>query len=396
MNIEENRRYQGFALFHLGFRPFFILAGILAIVAMSLWVGVFHGGLKLDLQGLSISQWHAHEMIFGYTAVVVAGFLLTAVKNWTGQKTVEGPLLLSLALLWLTSHVLILLAGSWVVLGVSLNMVFLIGVLTAIALPIIRVRQWKQWGILCIVAILVLGEAMVAFGLLSSQGAWVQAGLYTGFYLMILIILVMGRRVIPFFIERGVGSPVALRHFPVLDKLVLAVFVLYGLNDIAFQQTGLSSLLAAVLVVAHGWRLVYWYEKGIWRKPLLWSLYLSLVAVEAGFLLAAVTPWLNIAPSLTIHLFAVAGVGLVTLSMMARVSLGHTGRDIHSPPKAASYFLAIMAAAGVVRVVFPLLFPAHYGLWIGLSQGLWLLAFTLFLLVYTPMLLVARVDGRYG
>ena len=150
------------------------------------------------------------------------------------------------------------------------------------------------------------------------------------------------------------------------------------------------------LALLHAWRLLGWHTKGIWKKSLLWSLYLGYAWLVAGFALKALTYWSMINPMLAIHAFTYGGVGMITLSMMARVALGHTGRDVFHPPKVLALLFLILLAGAVTRVVLPLLTTGSYAMWVMVSQWLWITAFSGFVLLYAPMLVKGRVDGKYG
>jgi uncharacterized protein involved in response to NO len=210
------------------------------------------------------------------------------------------------------------------------------------------------------------------------------------------LIFVMSRRVLPFFIERGVGQVVTLTNRAWLDGASLFLFVGFWLADIAEPDSLPVAVLAGLLCVLHAVRMAGWYAPGIWQRPLLWVLYLAYAAIVIGFALKVAVYVFGISAFLPLHAFTYGGIGLFTLGMMARVTLGHTGRNILEPPAPVMWMFGLLVVGGVVRVVFPLLDVAHYVLWMGLSQGLWLLAFFLFLRVFLPMLLRPRVDGQFG
>jgi uncharacterized protein involved in response to NO len=146
----------------------------------------------------------------------------------------------------------------------------------------------------------------------------------------------------------------------------------------------------------HGIRLYGWYTNGLWNKPLLWVLYLAYGSLTAGFLLKASEQWFDVSPFLSVHAYAYGGVGLMTIGMMSRVILGHTGRNVFEPPAVLTLCFALMAGGALVRVVFPLFNNALYSYWIAASQVLWIASFLVFLTVLTPMLLKTRIDGRDG
>jgi uncharacterized protein involved in response to NO len=156
------------------------------------------------------------------------------------------------------------------------------------------------------------------------------------------------------------------------------------------------AVCAAGLFFLHLWRLLGWYTAGIWKKPLLWVLYLAYAAIIAGFALKAAAYFTGISPSLGLHAFAVGGVGLMTLGMMARVALGHTGRNVFEPPPLLFWVFIILFAALITRVALPMLFQQHYGVWVALSQWLWLSAFLIYFIRYFPILTRPRVDGQDG
>ena len=157
-----------------------------------------------------------------------------------------------------------------------------------------------------------------------------------------------------------------------------------------------AAWIAAALFVVHVVRMAGWYSSSLWSKPLLWVLYVAYAFIVFGFLLKAADLWSNVMPTLYIHAFAYGGIGVMTIGMMARVILGHTGRNVLSPPKVLAYVFALMVSGAVARVVLPLFDPGLYPVWIAASQLIWVAAFLIFIVVYTPMLLKTRIDGRDG
>lgn len=156
------------------------------------------------------------------------------------------------------------------------------------------------------------------------------------------------------------------------------------------------ALTALGLLVANSARLAGWHTKGIWKKPLLWSLFISFIWINLGFFLLALNVFLNLPNVVVIHAFSVGGIGVVTLSMMARVTLGHTGRNVQNPPKMAAISLAVLITGAIVRMIAPLIAESHYVIWVAISQELWILAFSIFIATYFPMLVKPRIDGQFG
>jgi uncharacterized protein involved in response to NO len=397
INIDQPARHTGIAILNLAFRPFFAGAAVFSVLSMLVWMGIYIFGWQWQPVGLPAATWHAHEMIYGYGMAVIAGFLLTAVKNWTGVQTLYGMPLLLLFLLWLTARLLLLVGGAGVLAWAALaDGLFNLLLVAALAWPIFKVRQFKQFGILSKVILLMLANLLFYAGVLEIYPWGVQAGLYSGVYLILALIFVMSRRVLPFFIERGVGQPVTLTNRAWLDGASLFLFLAFWIADIIEPDSLLVACLAGVLCVLHAVRLAGWYAAGIWEKPLLWVLYLAYVAVAIGFALKVAVYLFGISPFLPLHAFTYGGVGLFTLGMMARVTLGHTGRNILEPPAAVAWMFGLLAIGSVVRVALPLFDAAHYVLWIGVSQVLWVLAFSLFLWAFLPMLFQPRTDGQFG
>ena len=389
----ENRKVAGkFAFLDLGFRPFFLGAAGFAVLSILVWMGVFVFGWKIRFNGLSPVTWHAHEMIYGYGLAVVAGFLLTAVRNWTDIPTLNGVPLLLLFLLWTAGRIVPFLGGvAPIGLAAVSDSLFIVFLLLSTARPVLKTRQREHWGILLILALMLAGNLTFYLGALRVLPDGVSWGLYSGLYLILALIFTMARRVIPTFIERGVGYPVQLKNWKWLDVSSLLLFLVFWIADLLMPNQAPVALLAGILFVLHGARLAAWHTHGLWKKPLLWVLYLAYGSLVAGFALKAAVFVFHVSPYLALHAFTVGGIGLMTIGMMARVSLGHTGRNVLDPPAGLSRMFAVLAVAAIVRVLFPLIDPFHYGVWIGLSQALWIISFAMFLFVYAPMLIQLEV-----
>lgn len=393
---QPGQKPPAFALFNLGFRPFFLFGAIFSFVSILTWGGIYVYGCPGPKMSIAPMQWHAHEMIFGYAMAVVAGFLLTAVRNWTNIPTLTGVKLALLLLAWLAARVLMLFVPSQTLPIFVLDVGFNLALAVAIAIPLIQAKQMKQLGIVSKIVLLGLANALFYLGVLGLLDQGVRWGLYSGLYLILSLIFVMARRVVPFFIERGVGYPVQLTNRTWVDRSSLVLLLLFWIADVFAQSALLAGALAAALFVVHAIRLADWHTPGVWKKPLLWVLFVGYGAAIAGFLLKSLTPVVPLSPYLAVHAFAVGGIGLMTMGMMARVALGHTGRSIQEPPKVLTPMFVLLALALVARVALPLFITTHYVLWIGLSQILWLSAVGLFVLTYAPILIRPRVDGQPG
>ena len=377
-----------------GFRPFFLGASLFAVQTMVTWLLVYRSGRSLRLEGISIFQWHAHEMLYGYSMAVIAGFLLTAAWNWTGHRTASGPGLAVIFLFWLAARVLMVNGTAFLPYAAAADLAFMLGLGIAVARPIIRVRQKRQALVLVMLALLAAGNVLFYLGAVGVVDGGTRHGLYAGLYLVLGMVLFMGRRVIPFFTERGVGYEVKLRNDRWNDLSTIALYPLFAVSEIFFPHHAAGAVLASLLLVLNSVRVGRWHTLGIWQKPLLWGLFAAFLMINLGFLLRALALVTTVADYLPVHAYAVGGIGVVTLSMMARVTLGHTGRNVHRAPPIMAWLLIGMALTAVIRVFLPLIDPGHYTLWITVSGVMWIVSFTLFAIIFVPMLVRPRVDDK--
>lgn len=398
MIISENQKVSSeYALFNLGFRPFFLGATIFSIFSILLWMGISILDWEINMSGLPAVTWHAHEMIYGYSMAVIAGFLLTAIKNWTGIQTLHGLPLLLLFFLWVTGRVLFFLGDILhIELVAIIDCMFIFFLALSTAIPVIKKKQWMNFTIITKLILLLASNIIFYLGILGIMPDGVYIGLYSGLYLIIALIFMMGRRVIPFFIEKGVDYTVELKNRKWLDISSLILLLLFWVTDLMIPNETPVAILAGLLFILHGTRIVGWYTHGIWGKPLLWVLYLGYLSVIIGFALKAAVVLFNVSPYLSVHAFAFGGIGMITIGMMARVSLGHTGRNIFEPPVALPWIFSLLFIGAIIRVLFPLIDSSHYMLWVGLSQLLWIISFSIFLYIYFSMLIKPRIDGQYG
>jgi uncharacterized protein involved in response to NO len=334
-------------------------------------------------------------MLFGYAAAVIAGFLLTATRNWTGIDTPTGLPLAGLAFLWLLARLLPFaypLAPGWLI--ALTDLAFLPAVIWALAGPL-----WKGTNKINRLFIPLLG-AMALANLLAhgdTLGLWSGAAIVGRdlmLHLVVLLIALIGGRVMPFFTEKAVAGsrPWRNRWLEQASFAALALFILANLLSAPAEMVAISALLVAVSQAA---RVIGWHHPGVWRIPILWVLYAGFVWLIIGFLLEALAAMNAFPPNLAAHALTVGGIGVLTLGMMSRVALGHTGRDLQTAiPMNIAFGLLNLGA--LVRVFAPLLLPNAYTGLVHLAGGLWLLAFVIFVVIYTPVLLKPRVDGRPG
>lgn len=376
-------------VFSLGFRPFFLAGAAFAALAVAIWALWLYGRLPGANPLGGMLAWHRHEMPFGFAVAIIAGFLLTAVPNWTGRPGLKGWQLIGLVLVWLLARLAWLLPISPVVL-LWLQLPFLPLLAWVLGRDLVAAGKRENDPVLLMITLLAGCQAMTLWGLWIDDVGLQRRGVLAALWLVGALMSVMGGRVIPFFIQRGLNRPAlpAANPWPTRVLLVSGLFVVLtfalGLQDVPRRWMAAVFGLMGVLHVFRLWR---WHDQGLWQVPLLWSLYLSY-----GWLVVAIVAmglWhLGLMPqqSLATHSLAVGGVGGLILAMIARVSLGHTGRMLQ-PSRAMVLGFGLILLAGVSRV---LLVPVS-GLALGASALLWCLAFGLFLLCFTGILLRPRV-----
>ena len=385
----------GFALFQLGFRPFFLGAGLSAIALMALWIISYQQGLPLNSY-YSNYNWHSHEMLFGYGAAVVTGFLLTAVRNWTNIQTIQGAPLAILAGIWLLARLLHFFPETIPHLIIALtDTLFPLLATIAISIPLVRARHSKSYLFIALLSLLTFGNMTIHAELLGwGVEGWRQFGTNLGMYSTLMIMAVMGGRVIPFFTERPID--VASRSWPLIEKTAAAsIFILATTHLLLPNITWLIGVTALVAAGINARRLSGWYHPRIWKHPLIWVLQLGYAWLVAGLLLSALANFGLLNPLTALHGYTSGAIGVLTLGMMARVSLGHTGRNLQVRwPMALSFTLVNLAA--LVRTLVYAMDVERIMIWLNVSALLWILGFALFAAIYTPILIKPRVDGRPG
>jgi len=295
-------------LFALGFRPFFLLAGFFAIFLVAAWVPVFVGGFAYNTYYGQLG-WHSHEMIFGYTSAVVAGFLLTAVRNWTERPTPTGGYLAAIAALWLGGRILPLFPESlpgWLIALVDLA--FLPVVAIGIGVPLVRKNEKRNLVFLLLLASLFIANLQVHLDLLGNGQQPAGTGVFLGLHIVILLIVIMGGRVIPFFTERALQG-VVIKRRPVIEWLPPISALAFLCAELFRADAVIVGACALLAAIVNGFRLASWYTHRYWRVPLLWVLHLGYGWVVAGFCLEAAAAFRAIPPQSTTHAFTAGGIG---------------------------------------------------------------------------------------
>ena len=380
----------GFALWNLGFRPFYLLASIFSAFSVLLWAAQFSGYLpSAYLQG---SLWHGHEMLFGYTTAVIAGFLLTAVRNWTARPTPTGAQLMALAALWVCGRVLVL--TPWAMTAALVNAAFPVAVALAIGIPLLRSRNIRNYffvGLLILLGGLVL---IVHLALQERFELSPRLGLQLALDVVLFIMVVMGGRVTPMFTNNGVPGVTATRN-PLVEKFALGSVTILFAADLLQWPLAVIAMIAFVSVLAHSARLYLWQPWRTVAKPLVWILHAAYAWIIVHLALRGLSALDLLPGSYATHALAVGAIGGLTLGMMTRTARGHTGRILATDGFELTAFLLIQVAA-VIRVFGGIVSPQLYLTSVQLSALLWAAAFGLYAIRYWPVLTRPRVDGKPG
>jgi uncharacterized protein involved in response to NO len=390
---------RGQALLALGFRPFFLAAGVEGAVLPLAWLAMLYGWLPAPAW-LDPFLWHGHEMLFGLVSAAIAGFLLTAVPNWTGTLPVAGVRLAALVALWLLGRIAMAAAGALPAAAVAVaDLAFPAALFVAVAWPIVRARQTRQAGVLAVLLVLAganLGAHLDALGVAPGAG---RPALRLASVFVALLILVIGGRITPSFTQNAIvraGATPTVRVRPALDRLSLASALALALAELLAPRslaTGASAAVAALVTLA---RMSGWQTRFALGDPLVASLHVGFAWVGAGFAAIALADLgAPVPPTVALHALTAGAMGAMILAVMTRVALGHSGRPLVAPRSARIAYLLVSAGA-LARVLGPLLATgAQRAAW-TLAGLLWGGAFAAFLAGYAGMLLGPRADGRPG
>jgi uncharacterized protein involved in response to NO len=379
------------ALFNLGFRPFYLLAALLAMLGIPLWLAQYFGILHAPAYASGVA-WHAHEMVFGFQAAVISGFLFTAARNWTGLPTPAGWPLAALAGLWLLGRLLMVTGPGW--LATAVDVAFLPAVALGLWFPLQRSRNRNRFfvGLLLLLALANLAFHLAVAGLLPvAELSAVRIALYV----VLLLVMIMAGRVIPSFTQNAIPGA-RIRRNRSLDLAAIAMAAAAFIATLAGLPTwiaGPACLLAAALHVARLWMWDPWCTR---YQPILWILHVSYAWIPAGLLLMGLAALGAPVPAiLADHALSIGAVGGMIIGMITRTARGHTGRPLRAGrAEVLAYVLVHLAA--VARVLVPLVWPEGYRFALSASGALWSAAFLLYLLVYVPFLSAPRPDGKPG
>ena len=395
----KNKICDNFALFECGFRPFFLLAGIYAVTITLLWVGSYRGTLDFYPLWLDPIMWHGHEMVFGFTIAVISGFLLTAVPNWTSTNHLRGIPLIILAIIWCAGRYAMNGGVESPLIMAGIDLLFLPSLIIALIVPLSKASPANKSFIIILLALFICNVFMHLEGMAIMDNI-AQKAIYASITIIMVIITIISGRVIPFFTAsalRMAGESIKIKQQPVIDTLSIGstIFVMVSGVVSGFDSEA-TSILALVSAPFHIVRFLNWQPMKVIKHPLLWVLYLGYFWMIVGFiLLAASTLFNTVLQASALHAFTVGSIGTMTLGMMSRVALGHTGNALHVS-KFIILSYVILQISVITRIIMPEIFQEQYILWIIISGWAWTISFIMFLIIYTPYLIKPRADGAKG
>ncbi|WP_163557753.1 NnrS family protein [Halomonas sp. NO4] len=383
----------------LAFRPFFLLAALFSVLSLVVWFAFWHGDILLRPHG-GLMWWHQHEMLFGFATAVVTGFLLTAVQNWTGRRSLHGGPLLGLVALWLAARGLIAFPAGlpgWLIVTVDVAFLPVVGIV--MARLVIAAQRWRNLIFLPALGLLTLANLGMHLGVLNGEAALIRQSAYLAVLLVTLLMVVVGGRVIAMFTANRLGltrrPPIAALEYASLGSVMAVVLaMLLAMLGLALPAPLLASLMG-LAALANAVRLARWGGQHSWREPLLWGLHASYAFIPVGLAMWALSLFGAFRTDVAVHALTIGGMGTMMLAMMARVSLGHTARQIRTLP-GIGVALGLMVAAALLRSPVLALFPQITHWTYNLGIIFWCLAYGVFLFHYTGPLLAPRPDGEDG
>jgi len=381
------------AFLSYAFRPMFLASGIFAIVAVIVWILALHGLAPAGMTG-NAAYWHGHEMIVGFALATVAGFVLTAVANWTGRKALSGWPLVWLVASWLAGRGAMLSVSAMPVLAsAGIDMLFPLSLCFFAAREVFTAGNKRNYKI--VVVTVVLASLNLAYHL-GVAGVW-PGGDYIALYLLIhavlLLVTVIAGRVIPNFTAnwlRGQGETTVPVVNPAVDGLAITLTIATGLVAVFYPDRLVLGALAMVTALTHAFRVSQWRGLQTLRNPLLFILHVAYLWLPAGYAMMSLASfgW-AFTPTAALHGLTMGGIGSMILAMMTRVPLGHTGRALHASRLTVIAYV-ILTVSICIRVVSPWNAANYIGM-IDLAAAGWCLAFAIFIWVYWPILTGPRV-----
>lgn len=387
-----------FALFDYGFRPFFLAAGMYALVVVPVWP-YFFAHHAVPFGALPAMYWHAHELMYGFVVAAISGFMLTAVPSWTGARGFAGRPLIALLLLWIAGRVAMTTVGQVPFLLTALAELALLPALLVLLTPPLLRSQNHNTPLLFVLGALWLSDCGFVLALRLGDVVLAERAIRLAIDIALLLVTVIGGRIVPAFTAntlRKLGQNVVMTSRHWIEGTVIAAMGAIIVIDVIAPDSALSGMLAAVAASAHAIRLSGWHSLKARSQPIVWVLHVAYAWLPIGLALKAA--WLLADAGWAIkwqHALTMGAFATMILAVMTRASLGHTGRALVVPRSIAIAYL-LLTAGTLVRVFGAAVAPSHY-LWVVSFAGLaWTLAFLIFVVVYAPILAGPRADRKPG
>lgn len=381
----------GHPLLRLGFRPFYLLGALVAVTAIPLWIARYYGWLPgLPNVGL---YWHMHEMVFGFAMAIVLGFLLTAVRAWTGLPTPRGAPLAVLVVIWIAGRIAMLAAGP--ITAAVIDILFIPACAVPLYLVLKRANNKRNMFLILLLALLTVANALFHASVLGLIRLSPVVPVESAILVIVLLETVIGARVIPNFTKSGMAGKVTPIVNAARDRISVALVALTAIFWLLGLPAPLVAALATGTAVSLLIRLIGWKPWTTWRVPLLWILHLSYVWIVAGFFLLALAALGVVSNSAAFHAFTVGSMAGLMVGMITRTALGHTARPLKAGRSETTMYVLIQLGA-LTRVCAALAPPALREHALLLASGFWCAAFLLYLAVYGPYLFSPRLDGKDG
>ena len=385
MAIPRFRAHQGWPLLANGFRPFFLLGSVYAALAILVWLPAFYGEITLN-SAFAPRDWHVHEMLYGYLPAVITGFLFTAIPNWTGRLPLQGTPLLVLVIVWLAGRFAVTFsAGTGWPVAMLIDSSFLLLVAAAAAREILAGRNWRNLNVVVLVLLLLAGN--VAFHLEAHFHGAADTGIRVGIAVVVLLISLIGGRIIPSFTRNWLvrENPGRLpAPFGRFDIIVVAIGALALVGWIVSPGRHFTGTTLAIAGVLHLVRLARWAGDRTWRERLLLILHIGYAFVPIGFLFNAASAFGLVAGSAGVHAWMAGAAGIMTLAVMSRATLGHTGQQLTASATTQAIYAAIIVAA--LSRICAVLEPDHSELLLQVAAFAWAAAFFGFAISFGPLL----------
>jgi uncharacterized protein involved in response to NO len=387
-----------FSLFAYGFRPFFLAAGVSALVLVPWWAGSFAFGIPL-FSAWPPTLWHAHEMLYGFIAAAIAGFLLTAVPSWTGQRGFAGLPLMLLAALWALGRILVCSSRLWPLpIVAAADLAFLPALAVLVAQPLLRAKN-RNTPLLAVLGLLWACNAAFYWGVAGLDATRAALALRIGIDVVLVLVTVIGGRIVPAFTSSGLksqGDALPLRAWRVLTPLAIGLMLAVAVVDLVRPDGVVAGWVALAAALVQAARLLQWRSLQTLRMPIVWVLHLGYAWLPLGLALKGLAILDGaVFAAFWLHALTIGALSTMILAVITRATLGHTGRPlVVSAAMVVAYLL--LAVAAIVRVFGLLWWRHNYPAVVVVSGLLWTGAFATYVAIYGPMLCSPRVDGRAG